>query len=100
MKTNSERPVAETITNAMLTADEVAALKLILAEELEVQTDQLQPAAHLKADLNADSLDLVSIVMRVEERFNVTVSDEQAEAVQTVEDLCETLATALGRAPR
>ncbi len=87
-------------TNTLLTNAEVAALKEILADELEVRAEQLLPEADLKADLGADSLDLVSIVMRVEERFNVTVSDDQAENVRTVEDLCDTLAKVLGRAPR
>ncbi|MBE0544956.1 MAG: acyl carrier protein [Verrucomicrobia bacterium] len=99
MNEKPEITQARSNINALLTQAEVAALEQILAEELEVRIEQLTPEAQLKADLGADSLDLVSIVMRVEERFNVTVTDEQAEGVQTVEDLCATLAKVLGRAP-
>lgn len=99
MNVKPEITQAASSINAPLTGAEVAAVKEILAEELEVRIEQLLPGAQLKGDLGADSLDLVSIVMRVEERFNVTVSDEQAETVETVEDLCATLAQVLGRLP-
>lgn len=100
MNVNPKSSTDDRSLNSLLTAAEIAALKEILAEELEVKLEQLLPGARLQADLSADSLDLVSIVMRVEERFHVTVSDEQAEAVQTVEDLCATLVKVLGRAPK
>ena len=86
--------------NALLVDAEVAEVQKILADELAVEPDQITPEAKLKEDLGADSIDQVSIIMRLEERFNTTISDEDAETVQTVGDLCETLAHVLGRGRR
>jgi acyl carrier protein len=84
-------------TNALLSEAEVAAVREILAEQLDVERAQITPEAVIDADLGADSLDKVEIVMKLEERFNVTITDEIAETVKSVEDLCEALAKALGR---
>ncbi len=81
----------------MLTEAEVAAVQEILSEELEVGRAQLTPEARLEMDLGADSLTRVNIVMRLEERFNVTLPDEAVEEVETIGDLFEALAKALGR---
>lgn len=84
-------------TNALLSEAELAAVREILAEQLDVERAQITPEAVIDADLGADSLDKVEIVMKLEERFNVTITDEIAETVKSVEDLCEALAKALGR---
>lgn len=83
--------------NAPLTDAEYAAVQEILMEQLDVAREQVTPAALVDADLSADSLDKVEIVMKLEERFDVTIADDVAEPVRTVEDLCEALATTLGR---
>lgn len=84
-------------TNALLSEAEVATVREILAEQLDVERAQITPEAVIDADLGADSLDKVEIVMKLEERFNVTITDEITETVKSVEDLCEALAKALGR---
>lgn len=84
-------------TGVLLSDDEVAAVQDILMDQLDVRREQVTPNAGIEADLMADSLDKVEIVMRLEERFNVTVADDDAEPVRTVEDLYELLAKALGR---
>lgn len=84
-------------TNAPLTTEEVLAVQKILADELGVKPQQLTPGASLDADLGADSLTKVEIIMGLEEKFQVTVPDELAERVQTVEDVYETLGKVLGR---
>lgn len=84
-------------TGVLLSDDEVAAVQDILMDQLDVRREQVTPNAGIEADLMADSLDKVEIVMRLEERFNVTVADDDAEPVKTVEDLYELLAKALGR---
>ena len=97
MKTNIETPDQEQTANAPLAAAEYAAVQEILMDQLNVTRTQVTPAALLDADLGADSLDKVEIVMKLEERFNVTIADDDAEPVETVEDLCEALARTLGR---
>ena len=97
MKTNIETPDQEQAANAPLAAAEYAAVQEILMDQLNVTRNQVTPAALLDADLGADSLDKVEIVMKLEERFNVTIADDEAEPVETVGDLCEALAKTLGR---
>jgi len=84
-------------TNARLTDEGIAAVDDILAGQLDVTPAQITPEAVIDADLGADSLDKVEIVMRLEERFGVSITDDTAETVRTVEDLYEALAKTLGR---
>jgi acyl carrier protein len=63
----------------------------ILVECLGVKAEQLTPEARFMDDLGADSLTITEIIMAVEERFGITVSDEQAERAQTVGQLRELL---------
>ena len=81
----------------MLTEKETAAIESILMEQLAVKRDQITPEARIQEDLGADSLDIVEITMKLEEEFGVTIPDETAEAVQSVEDIHETLTKLLGR---
>jgi acyl carrier protein len=69
----------------------------ILVEQLGVQAAQLTPDAKLAQDLGADSLTLVEITMALEERFNLSIPDEEWEKVSTVGDLFEALAGLLGK---
>ncbi|HEY5910026.1 MAG TPA: acyl carrier protein [Verrucomicrobiae bacterium] len=85
------------LMNDLLTEQEIAGVQEILARELGVKPEQLTPEAVLDADLGADSLTKVEIIMALEERFQVTVPDELAERVQTVEDVYEALGKVLGR---
>jgi acyl carrier protein len=86
----------ETI-NARLTEAEIKAVQDIVMEQLHVTREQLTVEAGLEADLGADSLDIVDITMKTEERFDITVPDASAERVKTVGDLYEMLAELLGR---
>ena len=61
-------------------------LKKIIAEQLSVSEDEVTPEANFIDDLNADSLDLVELIMSLEEEFNVKISDEDAEKIRTVQD--------------
>ena len=61
-------------------------LKKIIAEQLSVSEDEVTPEANFIDDLNADSLDLVELIMSLEEEFNVKISDEDAEKIRTVKD--------------
>jgi acyl carrier protein len=67
----------------------------ILIENLDVQPAQLTNEARLMEDLGADSLTMIEINMALEERFNLSFSDERLERVQTVGDIFELLAEGL-----
>jgi acyl carrier protein len=61
-------------------------LQSIVAEQLGVEPDQVVRDAEFIADLNADSLDMVELVMSLEEEFGVEISDEDVEGIRTVGD--------------
>jgi acyl carrier protein len=58
--------------------------KGIIAEQLGVEPEQVVPDASFVDDLNADSLDLVELIMAFEEEYGLEISDEDAEKIQTV----------------
>ena len=60
-------------------------LKKIIADQLSVSEEEVVPEASFIEDLNADSLDLVELIMSLEEEFNVKISDEDAEKIRTVQ---------------
>ncbi len=59
-------------------------LRKIIAEQLGVEEERVTPEAHFIEDLNADSLDLVELIMALEEEFGVEISDEDANTLTTV----------------
>jgi acyl carrier protein len=59
-------------------------LKEVAAEVLSVEPDQITETARFKEDLDADSLDLVELVMGLEERFDIEVPEDDLEGVTTV----------------
>jgi acyl carrier protein len=61
-------------------------IKQIVAEQLGVDEDQVTAEASFMDDLGADSLDTVELVMALEEEFDIEISDEDAEKIQTVQD--------------
>lgn len=61
-------------------------LRKIIAEQLGVDESQIVRGAHFSKDLNADSLDLVELIMSIEEEFGIEISDEDAEKIETVDD--------------
>ena len=61
-------------------------IKQIVAEQLGVDEDQVTPEASFMDDLGADSLDTVELVMALEEEFDIEISDEDAEKIQTVQN--------------
>ncbi len=61
-------------------------LRRIISEQLGVDEAQVTPNASFEEDLNADSLDLVELIMSLEEEFGVEISEEDAEKIRTVAD--------------
>ena len=64
-------------------------LKKIIVEQLGVDEEEVTPTASFVEDLNADSLDLVELIMSLEEEFVMEISDEDAERIQKVSDAVE-----------
>ncbi|MEX0664521.1 MAG: acyl carrier protein [Acidimicrobiia bacterium] len=62
----------------------LTALREVAVEVLSVEPDVVADAARFKEDLDADSLDLVELVMGLEERFDISVPEEDLEGVDTV----------------
>jgi len=59
----------------------------IIIEQLGVTKEELAPKASFIDDLGADSLDIVELVMAMEEEFDIEIPDEDAERIQTIEDV-------------
>ncbi len=64
-------------------------LKKIVVEQLGVDEVDVKPEASFVDDLNADSLDLVELIMSLEEEFGMEISDDEAEKIKTVGDAQE-----------
>ncbi len=58
----------------------------IIAESLGVNASEVVPAASFITDLNADSLDIVELVMAIEKDFDIEIPDDEAEKIRTVQD--------------
>ncbi|HEX9998497.1 MAG TPA: acyl carrier protein [Abditibacterium sp.] len=61
-------------------------VKEIVSDELSVDLGIVTPQARFVEDLGADSLDVVELVMRFEEEFEIEIPDEDAEKITTVGD--------------
>ena len=73
----------------MAQANVAERLKKIVVEQLGVDEADVKPEASFVDDLNADSLDLVELIMSLEEEFGMEISDDEAEKIKTVGDAQE-----------
>jgi acyl carrier protein len=71
-------------------------LREVAVEILDVEPDQVTEGARFKEDLDADSLDLVELVMGLEERFDISVPEEELEDVTTVGQAVDLVLTKVG----
>ena len=81
-----------------LTDTETRNVQDILMQQLQISRAQIVPKARIMADLGADSLDMVEIAMKSEEEFSLTLPDDEAEKIVTVDDLYEAVGNLLSRA--
>ena len=64
-------------------------VKAIIVDKLGVEESQVTPEASLTADLNADSLDTVELIMEFEKEFGVSIPDEETQKISTVQDVID-----------
>lgn len=67
-------------------ADVFDRVKAIIVDRLDVEEDKVTLEASFKEDLEADSLDVVELVMELEDEFDMEIADEEAEKINTVGD--------------
>ena len=66
-------------------------IKEIIADQLNINKDIITPESSFIEDLNADSLDLMELLMAFSDEFDIEISDEEAEKIKTVGDVLEYL---------
>ena len=72
----------------MATPEEISErVKSIIVEQLGVSLEEVTPQASFIEDLGADSLDIVELIMALEEEYDLEIPDEDAEKIQTVDDV-------------
>ncbi|WP_120944156.1 MULTISPECIES: acyl carrier protein [Helicobacter] len=62
-------------------------IRAVIVEQLNVSEAQVTEEADFIKDLNADSLDVVELIMALEEKFGIDIPDDQAEKIKTVGDV-------------
>ena len=77
-------------------ADIEEKVRKIVCEQLDVPEEDVVPAAAFVDDLGADSLDQVELIMALEEEFDLSIPDEDAENIATVQNAIDYVKKALG----
>jgi acyl carrier protein len=72
-------------------------IKRVICEQLGANPDQVTREMRFQEDLGADSLDLVELVMKLEEVFDITVPDDEAQKLKTVGDAIDFVVRARSR---
>lgn len=67
-------------------ADIASRVKAIIADKLGLEEDEVTPDATFTSDLGADSLDTVELIMDLEKEFDITIPDDEAENISTVNE--------------
>ncbi|NLX61281.1 MAG: acyl carrier protein [Tissierellia bacterium] len=71
-------------------------VKLIISEQFSIDEEEITMETSFKDDLNADSLDLVELIMALEDEFELEVDDAEVENIQTVGDAVNYINELLG----
>ncbi|MBW2144857.1 MAG: acyl carrier protein [Deltaproteobacteria bacterium] len=71
-------------------------VKAIICEQLDVVEADVVPEASFADDLGSDSLDLVELIMAMEEKFDISIPDEDAEKIVTVQNAIDYIKNAMG----
>jgi acyl carrier protein len=62
-------------------------IKAIMAEQFDIEEDDITTETKIADDLGADSLDVVDLLMLIEDEFEVEIPDEEVDNISTVGDL-------------
>ena len=68
-------------------------IKSVLVEQLGAEESEINEEANFQEDLDADSLDLVELIMELEHQFGIKISDEDAQGIQTVGQAVDYIST-------
>ncbi len=68
-------------------------VKEVVVEQLNVNPDEVKEESRFVEDLNADSLDVVELIMELEEKFDIEIPDSDAESIATVGDVIKYIET-------
>lgn len=77
-------------------SDTLEQVKLIIVDLLSIDEGKISPEARFREDLEADSLDLVELIMAFEEKFGGEISDEDAQNITTVGEAVKYIEEHLG----
>ena len=61
-------------------------IRKIIAEEMNLNVEDVNPESRFVEDLAADSLDVIQIVLKLEEEFDIEIPDDAVEQISTVQD--------------
>lgn len=61
-------------------------IQKIIAEEMNLNVEDVKPESRFVEDLAADSLDVIQIVLKLEEEFDIEIPDDAVEQISTVQD--------------
>jgi acyl carrier protein len=70
---------------------QVEAARALIADHLAVGIETVRDEAQFDTDLGADSLDMIELAMRFEEELDISISDDESEACETVHDALKLL---------
>lgn len=73
----------------------IGRVKNVLSTKLELDVSDIDDDSEIAADLGADSLDIVEIVMAMEDEFEIEILDAELERIRTVADYAKVIATKL-----
>lgn len=71
-------------------------IKDIISEQFNIDEDDITMETSFRKDLDADSIDLVELIMSLEDEFDLEVEDEEVENINTVEDAVDYINNILG----
>lgn len=70
-------------------------VKKVVSEQLGIEVGEIRTEAKFVDDLGADSLDLVEMIMSLEDIFEIEISDEEAEKIQTVQNAIDFISSGM-----
>ncbi len=73
-------------------------IQKIIAQEMNLSVDEVKPESRFVEDLAADSLDVIQIVLKLEEEFDIEIPDDAVEQISTVQDAVDQIKSKKGNA--